>query len=1012
MSWFKKSSWSYVEGLLNNLLRTFHIISRSKDQYAVSLLPELIKAYNNLDRSRINNQPGSKELTTDLSEASRVLRLIDTKIEEIKVNPVSSGIKDLSQKGNWYNWENSGGHNNISVIPSSNAAYPPEIKLEGFKLGDSSTAEKIKQSMGEWIRVEEVKDPNPKSISTTYNMYIRGTQEAWKKFLGFAPYIFEDHELLTKLRFSKKQGIANGLPSERDFNPGYLEPEDSIDSTNKVLQVYPLNMDNENSVSAPFPGTKKDPEVSKPGIRLIFSPEDKTYPLIRDYLYNGEGLTKNLGPGSFDPRLVRVDWDNAVFDIFDIVSARWSALSNKLNYLGYSTSELNQLIPLLTGKTIGIASREMANKNRKKEEAPSETVIEGRIKKNLFGGARIGERFGVKAGEVISEEQFNNIVTENYPGVFGPTVHETQKSQQRKGIYFAASRTASILADEPGSGKTPMAIVAADIVRNENQKILVITPNMLVRENWLAEHTMPDKSIRREAKAPAKFAGHSEKNIFICKEASDLNNAISNPESIWIVIPLSVFSRSGQKSDEFVKTISGLSKSGVFSSMIFDEIQTIKNEDGVSFKKILSAISPYHIPTRIGLTGTPSDDNPENIWSQMMLLRHPVLFENKGIENWSLSNKFRDQKGFADAFLGGTELAKSVNIKKHEKDSMSDDEQDELKAILWEDKAKEVIKWVTSLSPERKVQILDLFSTTYLRRNKEDIRPDIPAKKRNIIEIASDSSSNLQGETNWHTKELIRLAKIKVPHTIKRSLQVLQNLQQKLFIVTKHPDLAEEISAGINTYLGDGTCMAVHGGIDEDNRTVISESFKNKELTIVPGKKKPLRAVVYTMQLGAVGLNFQIADRAIFNDMDWNPSDNLQAEYRVHRIDSQNQVNIDYMIIGNSYDSEMYGRVIKKQKINDNISNLIRAANSINPEEKLEVANKFIKNMVHSVIIDSGIKKEKLQEFEKIIDIALRGIDPYRSEGIKLRNQPQGVPVAANNWYAKLKTGRYEIVIV
>ena len=545
--------------------------------------------------------------------------------------------------------------------------------------------------------------------------------------------------------------------------------------------------------------------------------------------------------------------------------------------------------------------------------------------------------------------------------------------------------TRNYIAEDILCHNTPMAVVASDVTRNEGQKILVITPNMLVQENWLDV----DDNGQPIAKAPGKFCGHNAEQIAVCKKSEEFIDAVTNPQIIWIVVPMSSFRRRGLESQTLSRSINKASEEGIFSSLIVDEIQTIKNTDTITFTRVAEAVNPYDIPYRIGLTGTPSDNKPEDIYAQLLLLRHPILYADKGIRNAQLDI---NENGFANQFIGGKDLAKDVNIPKWWRDQSTEEQIEDRRAELWKEKAIKVLEWVKTLDDNRKLLTLDMFASTYLRREKEDIRPDIPPKQRDVVSLKSPEDMTApESDMNWHNSLLKKLAHKKVPYTTHLARSVLDSdPENKVFIVTKHPEIANEIANSLNAVYGEKISDVVSGDTKEEARSSIAREFKRQD-------RLGLRAVVYTMKLGMVGLNFDVASTCIFNDMDWNPSNNLQSEYRIHRITSQKPVEIHYMVFDNSYDKEMYDRVQKKDSINGGVVEMIRQANmTTDTEERISIANNFIKYLVDNVLLDVGLSERDQDWFDEQIELLL----PSRKHSqMKTPNQPQ----VASNWYSLCK---------
>ncbi|HUU88221.1 MAG TPA: SNF2-related protein [Candidatus Glassbacteria bacterium] len=966
MNWYKIASYSYVEDILSTLRRFFPIVSEWNDPQGKSLATNISASFAEISRLS-QSEYGTEEykrLMQALIRGRSTMYTASKRMKEEERHPnlrsdfEETGTKD---KVGWLMWEREG---NIKdkVIVNKNTS-PPQIVLLGLDLGDSKVAQFIHQYMGDWASQQED------------GVHVRGTRESWNRFLSISNQWLENHKILKSKTMQ--------LPFEKEFDPNYQE--EVVEKKRKpgeghILGVAPLNIkEMEGSISTEGLMRGK----AYPGIRLSFDPKDPNLYEIRDYI-DGVGRKNfifNRQEGYFDIfEQGDVEGGAEGLNKKTLSALSWGKIKKRLQFIGYkNTGDIDPLIEKITGIKSSKAYEQKAKKT--KSEGESDTVVRGRINLNVLEKLQVSDRFNVPVGQGLDQRQFYSLLEENYPGAFGEGVSQAQKDAQKKGMYFMASRTVSVLADQPGSGKTPMAVVASDATRNEGQKILVITPNMLVRENWLDV----DEKNRPIAKAPGQFCGHTPDQIAVCKKTQDLTNATSNPKVVWVIVPISAFSRKGQATQDFSNTIVNISREGKFSSVIVDEIQTVKNLDGVTFNKLAKAISPYYIPHRIGLTGTPSDNNPEDIYSQLLLLDHPVLYKDFGTENWVSS---LNQKGFAKRFLGGEELAKRVTVPKHWRDQSTEEEVEDKQAELWKEKAKKILEWVNKLDDSNKLLILDLFSSTYLRRTKEDIRPDIPPKQRDVEFLPSPTGVEMpEANVNWHNSFLKKLAHEKVPYTIQSASSVLSgDPLNKVFIVTKHPEIADQIMEELNKTYGDGTAAAVHQKTSGPGRSRIAREFKM-------GEGQGLRAVIYTMQLGAVGLNFDIASSCIFNDLDWNPSNNLQAEDRIHRITSKKPVDIKYMVFDNGYDMEMYNRVQKKESINDGVSDMIRQSNlTTDVNERLLIANNFVKYLIESSLIDVGLSKQDQDWFDQQIEISLT------TPGVQ-----QPIQQVASNWYSRIK---------
>jgi hypothetical protein len=213
----------------------------------------------------------------------------------------------------------------------------------------------------------------------------------------------------------------------------------------------------------------------------------------------------------------------------------------------------------------------------------------------------------------------------------------------------------------------------------------------------------------------------------------------------------------------------------------------------------------------------------------------------------------------------------------------------------------------------------------------------------------------------WHISLLKKSAEKKAVYTAQKAIEYLKDPSQKVFIGTGHPLVAEDIANRINSVYGVGVAAAVHQGTPEKMRQQIKEAFKIRNSS--------LRVVCYTSKLGAVGLNFEVATKAIVNDPDWNPSNNLQLEDRIYRITSDKPVNIDYMMFDNSYDREMYERVKQKEAINTGVSDLIRQAGMTKDNnEKLKIANSFVKKLLENILMDVPLTNDEEKWFAQQLE--------------------------------------------
>ena len=78
-----------------------------------------------------------------------------------------------------------------------------------------------------------------------------------------------------------------------------------------------------------------------------------------------------------------------------------------------------------------------------------------------------------------------------------------------------------------------------------------------------------------------------------------------------------------------------------------------------------------------------------------------------------------------------------------------------------------------------------------------------------------------------------------------------------------------------------------------------------------------ITCMVLSTRSGGIGLNLTGADTVIFYDSDWNPTVDLQAQDRVHRIGQTRNVTIYRLVVGNSIEEKILEKARQRKKLNN-----------------------------------------------------------------------------------------------
>jgi SWI/SNF-related matrix-associated actin-dependent regulator 1 of chromatin subfamily A len=237
-----------------------------------------------------------------------------------------------------------------------------------------------------------------------------------------------------------------------------------------------------------------------------------------------------------------------------------------------------------------------------------------------------------------------------------------------------------------------------------------------------------------------------------------------------------------------------------------------------------------------------------------------------------------------------------------------------------------------------------LRSTIMVRRTKSQVLSDLPPKRRQVIELASDHIAGLiaveteawqehkhrlnelravgRGSDEMTSAELAELragvnlafgelaklrqatALAKVPLVIEHVRSVLDDVG-KIVVFAHHraviSELAEPFGDAAVTLTGDHTI---------DSRQAAVDRFQEDE---------SCRLFIGSITAAGFGLTLTASAHVIFAELDWVPAHLTQAEDRTHRIGQKESVLVQHLVLQDSLDARMVGTLIKKQRVIDKV---------------------------------------------------------------------------------------------
>lgn len=451
-----------------------------------------------------------------------------------------------------------------------------------------------------------------------------------------------------------------------------------------------------------------------------------------------------------------------------------------------------------------------------------------------------------------------------------PTLYEFQKV----GVRFLVGGRRAILGDDMGLGKTAQAIFACE--KTLSNRVLIICPNTL-KGHWAAEidKWTPDRHIS------VVRGSYKEKKEMI--ERFEYGYLIINIEAVRQPKP------PGRH--DLIRNL----LDAQWNTIIVDEAHSIKNRESSQTKSV------YRLAVRAErvylLTGTPIMNRVDELWSPLHILypsryssfwtfvrRHTIVYK-KEIIVYSKQKRRR--------------IAKSV--------------------------------WVIDGKPIRPKELRAEIAPIFLRREKEEVFPDMPRKiyqkvwldmegeqLRIYRDIEQTTMAQIDDDITVMTTgilaQLTRCKQVAVSTgliggkaegvKIDALIDILHGTNQKVLVFSQ---FAEAIKLVARRLEGEDISYVTFIGEtkEKDRDNFIKQFQTNPEIQVF----------LATTQAGGVGITLNAASLVIFLDKHWTPAANEQAVDRTRPHMQTRSVQIIELLVRDSVDELIEDVLVGKVSI-------------------------------------------------------------------------------------------------
>ena len=321
-------------------------------------------------------------------------------------------------------------------------------------------------------------------------------------------------------------------------------------------------------------------------------------------------------------------------------------------------------------------------------------------------------------------------------------------------------------------------------------------------------------------------------------------------------------------------------------AVIVDEAHYIKTPASKRTKTVQHLLSLDNIVFKVLLTGTPVTRDVDDLYTQLKVFYPSFcksIFEYRKKYMRCIHSYFGDvYKGFKNEYS-----------------------------------RKEIIRYLKSCSLRRTKRSAGLNLPSIVRQSVfVDINKKIAKESLSILNYATKVINGVDDYTLYKTdlaEEASHIASIrkalgvaKVPQVLQYVEHLLQSDVKKLVLFGVHVDVVNLIYESLKEKYKDIKTHRIIGATTSTQREKIIKEFQELETPQI---------LVANMIACGVGVTLTKSHTVVFAELDFTPSNIMQAEARVHRITQEHIVNSIFMIANESLDAKILDLIKDKLKV-------------------------------------------------------------------------------------------------